>query len=61
MVKDVTQNFKNGGRGMLEYLCRCRVSYRILSFGRVGGKFCVDVERVIAHNNYRRGSWGMLP
>ena len=52
MVKDVTKFYKHnlggggGGRGMVE--CVCRVSYRILSFGREGGmaKFGVDVERV---------------
>ena len=39
MVKDVTKFHKChlGSWGMLECVCVCRVSYRILSFGMGGG------------------------
>ena len=53
MVKDLTKFHKchlgGGGRGILECVCvcLCRVSYRILSFGRGGTPtFGVDVEGV---------------
>ena len=51
MTTDVTKFDKHhlGGRGMLECVCvyACRVSYRILSFGRrETPKFGVDVEGV---------------
>ena len=48
MVKDVMFHKRHlGGQGMLECVCVCRVSYRILSFGRgETPKFGVDVEGV---------------
>ena len=51
MVKDMTNFLKchQDGRGMLECVCVCvcRVSYRILSFGRgVTPKFGLDIEGI---------------
>ena len=50
MIIDVTKFHKChlGGRGMLECVCVCRVSYRIWGFGRGRRtpKFGVDVEGV---------------
>ena len=46
---------------MLEYVCVGRVSYKILSFGKLGTpKFGVDVKGYIAQH-YMVSSWGMLP
>ena len=54
MVKDVTKFHKHhlGRRGMLECMCVCRVSCRILSFGR--GELQSSVSTwmgCIVHNN----------
>ena len=54
MVKDVTKFPKHhlGDRGMLECVCICRVSYRILSFGRGRGELQSSVltwKKCIAH------------
>ena len=63
MVTDVTKFHKShlGGRGMLECMCVCRVSYRILSIGRRGTlKFGVNVEGV--YSTYQLGGvWGHIP
>ena len=54
MVKDVTKFHKHHLRsqGMLECVCVCRVSYRVLSFGREEfQRLELTWKGCIAHNN----------